>query len=93
MNSEPHKDTSCKKVRFVNEEAALFYIQKLKKTSKRARKPVNAYLCPQCLSWHLTSIESKENKQLIYKDREIVNLKKKIDHLNKEIQRLKSKIK
>lgn len=93
MNYEAQKDTICKKVRFVDEEAALFYIKKLKKTSKRARKPVNAYLCPKCFSWHLTSIESKENKQLIDKDREIVNLKKRIDHLNKEIKRLKSKIK
>jgi hypothetical protein len=78
----------CKKVSFVDEKFAKVYIEKLHKTSKRALKPVNSYLCHKCLLWHLTSIESKENMQLIYKERQINNLKAKIISLKSEIELL-----
>lgn len=83
--------SKCKKVYFANENSAKFYIEKLNKTSLRKVKPVRAYLCEKCLNWHLTSIVSEENRQLIYKDRQIANLKAKIQHLENEIQRLTNK--
>lgn len=79
----------CGKVKFANESFANEYISILKKTSEREIKPVRAYLCPKCLLWHLTAIESKEGMQLIYKDREIKNLKDKVENLKKEIESLK----
>lgn len=81
----------CKKVSFATEAFAEYYIDKLKKTSTRTVKPVRAYLCENCLAWHLTSIESKDNMQLVYKDRQIVNLKSKIAHLQLEIANLKNR--
>lgn len=44
----------CIKTKFVDEKAALFYIDKLKRTSTRINVPKRAYLCPKCLSYHLT---------------------------------------
>jgi len=81
----------CKKVKFVNEASAEMYIKKLKGTSVRAKKPVRAYLCEKCLSWHLTSIEAKENMQLVYANREINNLKAKVLHLQNESTGLKKR--
>lgn len=83
---------SCFKTSFVNEDFALQYIDKLKKTSKRKRKPVEAYLCDKCLTWHLTSIESQEAVTGKYKDRQINNLKSKIIHLESEVKRLNLKL-
>jgi len=54
----------CKKVSFVNEEQALFYINKLNRTSKRNIIPQRAYLCEKCLTWHLTSIINNKDKML-----------------------------
>lgn len=82
----------CKKVYFINEKFALEYVEKLKKTSCRERKPVNAYLCEKCLNWHLTSIDSKEKKEAVYLGRQINNLKSKIIHLQNEITNLKKTI-
>ena len=82
----------CTKVYFIDEENANFYIEKLNKTSVRKLKPIRAYLCDKCLSWHLTSIESYENMQLVYKERQINNLKSKVLHLEKEIEILKEKL-
>lgn len=50
--------TECKKVKFATEEFALFYVDKLQKTSIRDKKPIKAYLCQHCVSWHLSSKES-----------------------------------
>ena len=82
----------CSKVYFVDEKFALQYIDKLKKTSCRERKPVRAYLCEKCLCWHLTSIESKENREVVYLGRQINNLKAKILHLQNENEILKMKL-
>lgn len=79
----------CKKVSFSDEKMAILYIEKLKKTSKRSLKPVNSYLCPKCLNWHLTKIESLENMQIKYKDRQIEKLKEKIQRLENEIKVLR----
>jgi len=82
----------CKKVCFADEKSAIAYIDKLNKTSVRAVKPVRSYLCPKCFTWHLTSIESRENMLLVYKDREISNLKRKVEHLKNEVEILKKKL-
>ena len=52
----------CKKVSFINEDFALQYIEKIKKTSKRTKTPKSAYLCKICFNWHLTSQESRDEK-------------------------------
>lgn len=80
----------CSKVYFADEKNALLYIEKLHKTSVRDKKPVRAYLCEKCLCWHLTSIESKENRQIVYLNRQINNLKAKVLHLQNEISQLKN---
>ena len=82
----------CNKVYFSDEKNAQLYIDKLNKTSCRSIKPVRAYLCDKCLNWHLTSIESRENMQLVYKERQINNLKAKIIHLQNENEILKLKL-
>lgn len=82
--------SKCSKVYFEDEKNALFYIEKLKNTSERDIKPVRAYLCDKCLCWHLTSIESKENRQIVYLNRQINNLKAKVLHLQNEISQLKN---
>ena len=69
----------CTKVYFADEKNANAYIEKLNKTSYRKLKPIRAYLCEKCFNWHLTSIESYENMQLVYKERQIKNLKDKIN--------------
>jgi uncharacterized protein YlaI len=69
----------CTKVYFADEKNANAYIEKLNKTSDRKLKPIRAYLCEKCFNWHLTSIESYENMQLVYKERQIKNLKDKIN--------------
>lgn len=83
---------NCKKVSFSDEIFAIKYIEKLQKTSSRERKPVDTYLCDKCLCWHLTSIESKENRDIIYLGRQINNLKSKIIHLKNENEILKLKL-
>lgn len=83
--------SACTKVYFADEKNANDYIDKLQKTSIRKLKPVRAYLCEKCFNWHLTSIESYENMQLVYKERQINNLKAKVLNLEKEIERLTNK--
>ena len=53
----------CRKTQFATEHDALFYIAKLKKTSKRKVLPKRAYLCPICFSWHLTSAEIEPHNE------------------------------
>ena len=64
----------CKKVQFRTEADALFYIEKLKKTSVQEKKPVATYLCNICLTWHLTSRTEKDLSE-IKKLKEIIKLK------------------
>jgi predicted RNase H-like nuclease (RuvC/YqgF family) len=87
----------CKKTSFANEKEALFYIEKLKKTSLRKKIPTRSYLCHICHNWHITSSEEwKEEKKLntIIKSqektirelkREMNDLKRQIIALNKEL--------
>jgi uncharacterized protein (DUF305 family) len=84
--------TKCKKVYFVDEKNALMYINKLKKTSSRERKPVNAYLCQHCLNWHLTSIELKEVSQVKNLESQIKNLKEKIARQKTHIEGMQKKL-
>lgn len=82
----------CKKVRFANEKFAQEYINKLSRTSNRERKPLRAYLCPFCLTWHLTS-QIDRNDQ--FTDDHKAELKKKneiIRTLQDRIHKLKQKI-
>lgn len=82
----------CGKVSFINEKFANEYIEKLQKTSTRQRKPIRAYLCSQCLTWHLTSkTEFDEDEIKVLKEK----VKQKnilITALNKRINELKTKL-
>lgn len=82
----------CKKVRFANEKFAQEYIDKLAKTSNRIRKPLRAYLCPFCKTWHLTSHIDRNDQ---FADSAAEELKKKniiIKILQDRIHNLKNKI-
>ena len=78
----------CNKTYFATEEAALFYIEKLKKTSVRDRVPRRAYLCQNCLKWHLTSSDSKAEFYL----KKIAKLKQELASRSISIQKLKANI-
>lgn len=79
----------CKKVSFADESSANFYIHKLKRTSERKTVPIRAYLCPNCNCWHLTSQETKDIEML---NRQIKNLKAKVEHYKRENEILKNKL-
>jgi len=91
INDEAAKQIGCKKVSFANEFFANAYIEKLQKTSARKLKPIRAYLCENCLNWHLTSIIGFEQERYNNLERQINNLKSKIEHLENENRGLKSK--
>ena len=78
----------CSKVKFSSEKFADEYIEKIKKTSKREKKPTRSYFCKNCISWHLTSAQPKSVgaiTQELKKERELVlQLTAKIDRINKE---------
>ena len=74
----------CTKTAFVDEKSANYCISKIKRTSTAEVKPVSAYFCQKCLNWHITCIESKESRVLIEKDRQLANLKAKMDVLQSE---------
>ena len=72
----------CKKTKFATEAFAEAAIKEMQKTSRRDKKPVRSYLCPDCKTWHLTSRPSREREEIerlrkiIYaKDAEIKELK------------------
>ncbi len=75
----------CKKVSFIDEQTALFYVEKLKKTSRRKVVPHRAYLCEKCFTWHLSSSG---------KIREETNQKGtlEITLLHQQIQKLKNRV-
>lgn len=92
-----HNNHRCKKVSFVDEKQALLYIEKLQATSTRKKKPIRAYLCEKCFTWHLTSIQDDNNKEietlrskLGVKEKEIEDLKLQIDYLVDKNKKLKS---
>jgi len=83
---------NCKKVKFIDEEFANQYIQKLNKTSKRRLKPVRAYLCEKCLTWHITSIESISSKlPKIEQERLLAKEQKQKEYERKGIEIAKQK--
>lgn len=45
----------CVKTSYATEQFALADIQRINKISTRDNKPVRAYYCNTCKSWHLTS--------------------------------------
>lgn len=82
------KKYTCRKVRFSDENSALFTIKKINETASLKKKPNRAYLCSKCNSWHLTSkpdlyVLQDENKKL----------KSEIEKLNNSISDLKNEIK
>jgi hypothetical protein len=83
----------CKKATFARKIDADYYIDKLQKTSNRAKIPKYSYLCPKCNLWHLTSKEYPENiRQTLNKYLEIINeLQVENSKLRIEKNELKSK--
>lgn len=81
----------CKKVSFADEKQALFYIDKLGKTSSRTTVPQRAYLCQKCLNWHLTS--KQENKTYFSLLTENETLKKELAEKERIISELTDKTK
>lgn len=87
----------CTKVKYATEKNALFYIEKLKNTSKRTVVPIRAYLCPFCLCWHLTSNEKRDEvekikKQLIETEMEVSKRDEIIRKKNEEMTALQKKL-
>ena len=83
---------NCKKVKFIDEEFANQYIHKLNKTSKRRLKPVRAYLCEKCLTWHISSIESISSKlPKIEQERLLAKEQKQKEYEQKGIEIAKQK--
>lgn len=83
---------NCKKVKFIDEEFANQYIQKLQKTSNRKLKPVRAYLCEKCLTWHITSIETISSKlPKLEQDRLLAKEQKQKEYEQKGIEIAKQK--
>lgn len=81
----------CKKTKFADQEAANFYIKKLKDTSTRDYIPCRAYLCPDCNSWHITKIIDKTFDWKL--NEKIIMMQSVIDGKNKTIAELEEKIK
>lgn len=82
----------CTKAKFSDEKQAQYYIDKLKNTSIREKKPIRAYLCPHCLSWHLTSKTEKDDLQMGKYRQEIKNKNALITQMNERIRELKEKV-
>lgn len=84
--------TKCYKASFINEKFAQEYLNKLKQTSVRLKKPKRAYLCEHCLNWHLTSSpEEKDDSVPDKRDKKIEGLENQIKNLNMQISVLVSK--
>ena len=78
----------CKKACFSTEEMADYYIDKLKRTSKRQMKPLRAYLCPLCFTWHLTSLKETTDFEISQQERQINNLRRKCENYKSEVKKL-----
>lgn len=79
----------CPKTSFATEQYAKDYIQKLKHTSVRQKRPTRTYLCDKCLNWHLTSL-SEHQTDVLRKYKEAIKEKNllisKLQHENREIR-------
>ena len=82
------KPVKCKKISFLNEAQAIFYIDKLRNTSTRTKVPTRAYLCQDCLNWHLTSKGAYADENPL-----IENLREKCKNLEAEIKLKDAEIK
>lgn len=84
---------SCTKTKFINEKYALEYVKKLQATSVRSKKPQSAYLCPVCMTWHLTS-KIHDDYYLVNKLRQDIQEKRNlINKLCLAISELKIEVK
>lgn len=83
----------CKKTKFVNEAQAFAYVEKLQKTSERVYKPSRAYLCPICLTWHLTKTDDWESLRIKRLEGEILKKNEIITRLEARIVELKNQLK
>lgn len=84
----------CKKTRFASEEAAKFYLDKIKLNSNRDKIPIRAYKCA-CGAWHLTKrvrIEDVEEENLQLREL-TVELVEKNENLKAEIKNLTKRLK
>lgn len=70
----------CKKVAFGTKKDADFYLEKIKKESKRDKIPERSYLCYKCNTWHLTSWEAPDIENLI------CQINEDIDCLNSDLE-------
>lgn len=87
---------NCNKTFFATEKDALFFLDKLKRTSSRNKIPTSTYLCTKCLLWHLTSsgesiLAIEERVKEKYKST-IKNLEAKNLELKQRIQKLELKM-
>lgn len=77
----------CGKLGFENESLAMHYLDRLKRTSANGQiNSVRAYLCPNCLMWHLTS--SPKSKDFKHHKIEIERLKNKCQNYKAEVKKL-----
>lgn len=85
---------SCKKVRFVDEATAEAYIKKLNSGgSRRSVVPVRAYLCPECMVWHITSRRYHEDIEFEKLEGLVMDLRRKVKEQNRVVNELNHKIK
>lgn len=82
---------ACKKVRFANEKAALFHIEKLNRTSIRDFHPNRAYLCHECGTWHLTSRTDEKLKRIAELEEQVKNLKHQLKESRKMVHQLEQR--
>lgn len=78
----------CPKTYFATEKEALNYIEILKKTSCRDKIPKRAYLCQDCLTWHLTS-QDKDISAIFRYRQKINQLQKMLAEKNNIIHNLR----
>ena len=80
------KTENCNKIKYDNEESALFVLKKLNQIKTKKKRPTRAYLC-YCGSWHLTSRPDIKDIQ-----QENSKLKLVISKLKYTISKLKNQI-
>lgn len=58
----------CQKVKFESKEQADTRLQEIRKISKRDKKPLRRYYCPNCGEYHLTSITKQKQKVILQRN-------------------------